>query len=271
MKTVESVTGAEIGIYPETKHPTYFQKEGMFIGGAPIDMSLGQMLIDTLFAEGFTDPARVFIQSFEFENLIELQNQIMPGAGVDFPLVQLYGDITDSSVQPASNFSRPYDMIYNAARGESLEVIYGELAALVEITETTGYGALVSEPVIEHIARAYAEGIGPSKDSFLLRAPLEEPVDADGDGQAQVRTQLTGAVHPFLSYAVQAGLLVHPYTLRAEEPFLTLHANGAPQTILGEIVQLLSLGVNGFFTDQPSAGVKGRDLFLRLNESRHSH
>ena len=86
----------KVGIYPETKHPTYFATEGAFRDGKRINLSLGRVLVETLVAEGFTDPARVFIQSFEFENLIELRHKIMPGAGVMFPLVQLYGDITDT-------------------------------------------------------------------------------------------------------------------------------------------------------------------------------
>jgi len=267
VKLVEGQTGRQIGIYPETKHPTYYAKEGTFLDGTPINMSLGQMLIDTLVFHRFTDTDRIFIQSFEFENLIELQNEIMPAAGVDIPLVQLYGDITDSFVQPDSNFSRPYDMIFNAAQGADVDAIYGELADLVEggITDTTGYGDLVTPEVIQYIADNYAEGMGPWKNSFLLRDPLDEPVDGNGDGLAEIGSRLTGEVHPFLASAFEAGLMVHPYTLRAEEVFLTLHANDAPQAIIGEVAQLLSLGVHGFFIDQPNFGVRGREAFFRAN------
>lgn len=270
VKAMERRGRREVGIYPETKHPTYFFKEGRRLDGEPIATSLGQLLIDTLVAEDFTDPDRVFIQSFEFENLIELQNAIMPAAGVDLPLVQLYGDITDAFVQPDSGFSRPYDMRYNALNGASLLAIYGELALLVEggITATTGYGDLVSAEVIGHIANAYAEGMGPWKNSFLIREALPEPVDGNGDGQAEIGSRLTGEVHPLLARALAAGLLVHPYTLRAEERFLTLHPNGVPQSVTGEVVQLLGLGVDGFFIDQPDLGVAGRRDFLRLNEDR---
>ncbi len=163
VERTEALTDRKVGIYPETKHPTFFAKEGTFVDGAPIGMSLGQMLIDTLVQEGFTDPDRVFIQSFEFENLIELQNQIMPAAGVDLPLVQLYGDIT---VPPVDSFGSPYDMVFNAAQGADLQAIYGELASLVDITDTTWYGDLISNKVFKFMAASYAEGIGPFKDSF---------------------------------------------------------------------------------------------------------
>jgi glycerophosphoryl diester phosphodiesterase len=142
IREVERTNGRRIGIYPETKHPTYFAKEGTFLDGTPINMSLGEILINTLVRMRFTDPDRIFIQSFEFENLIELQNALMPRAGVAIPLVQLYGDITESCIQPHSNVSRPYDMTFNATKGADLRAIYGVLADLVHgrITENQAMG-----------------------------------------------------------------------------------------------------------------------------------
>ena len=105
-------------MYPETKHPTYFASEGRRLDGTPINVSLGAKLVETLVAEGFTDPNRVFIQSFEVENLIELKRSIMPQAGVSFPLVQLYDDILEA---------KPYDFVYNVAQGADLDAIYGGL------------------------------------------------------------------------------------------------------------------------------------------------
>lgn len=267
----EERRGRTVGIYPETKHPTFFAKDGTFLDGSPINMSLGQLLIDTLIANDFTDPGRIYIQSFEFENLIELQNIILPQAGIDLPLVQLYGDIEDSFVQPASNFSRPYDMTFNAANGENLAQIYGGLNDLIEggINTETGYGALTSMDVIDYIATNYAEGIGPWKNSFLLREALNPDEDPNGDGEAQLSSRLTGEVGPLLPRAIAAGLLVHPYTLRAEESFLTQQANGVNQSVVAEAMQLYSLGVNGFFIDQPVDGVFARWLFLRTNQVRN--
>lgn len=265
----EQRTGRQIGIYVETKHPTYFAKEGDFHEGNRIDMSLSEKLVETLVDQGFTDPDRVFIQSFEVENLLKLQSEIMPRFDVDLPLVQLLGDITNAYQPPESNFSAPYDMVYNAENGD-VAVIYGQLDGIIGgdgsgITAETDYSDLVSKAALGYIAEHYAEGIGPWKDSFLLRETLDEPVDVNDDGKAEIATRLTGGVHDFLARAIKAGLLVHPYTLRAEEEYLTLHPNGIPQTLTGEVVQLLGLGVNGFFTDQPIIGVEGRKLFLEAN------
>ncbi|MCP3917597.1 MAG: glycerophosphodiester phosphodiesterase [bacterium] len=255
--------GVEVGIYPELKHPTFFAKEGRRLDGRPIAMSLGRKLIDALVDEGFTDPERLFIQSFEIECLRELRRTILPAARIELPLVQLYGDIDGCCVQPGGSFSRPYDVRYNALAGADLEAIYGELTKLVTLTSETSYGQLVRSDVLDYVA-SYADGLGPWKNSFLRRAPLHVPVDGDRDGAARITSKLSGDVHPFLKDALSAGLLVHPYTLRAEEDFLTVNADGVPQSITGEVVQLLALGVDGFFTDQPIDGVAGREQFLAL-------
>jgi len=56
--------GRVIGIYPETKHPSYFRSIGLMLE-AP--------LVKTLVANGYTDTdAPVFIQSFEVQNLKDL-------------------------------------------------------------------------------------------------------------------------------------------------------------------------------------------------------
>jgi glycerophosphoryl diester phosphodiesterase len=38
VKEVEAETGKQIGIYPETKHPTFFANEGTFLDGTPINI-----------------------------------------------------------------------------------------------------------------------------------------------------------------------------------------------------------------------------------------
>jgi glycerophosphoryl diester phosphodiesterase len=59
-----SCAGREIGIYPETKHPTYFDSIGL---------SLEEPLLAALDANGYRGRnAKVFVQSFEVANLKEL-------------------------------------------------------------------------------------------------------------------------------------------------------------------------------------------------------
>ncbi|MEZ0494750.1 glycerophosphodiester phosphodiesterase [Sphingomonas sp. IW22] len=73
-------TGRTIGIYPETKHPSYF---------ASIGKPMEKRLVEQLHAAGWDSPeAPVFIQSFEVNNLKALRRmtrlrliQLMVGAG----------------------------------------------------------------------------------------------------------------------------------------------------------------------------------------------
>lgn len=254
----ESRGGHVIGVYPETKHPTYFANEGRRIDGSPIGISLGRKLVETLVAEGFTDPRRVYIQSFEVANLIELKKSIMPSAGVDFPLVQLFDDIWTTG---------PYDFHWNAAHGANLNAIYDGLVSVVGgIDAGTQYQSLATEPALQWMKANYASGLGPWKVNILPRAPLSPRVDANGDGDAQLATRNHGLVHPFLSYALKAGMVVHPYTLRAEENYLTQTPTGVDQSVIAEAVQLYGLGVQGFFIDQPDLGVAARDIFLDISK-----
>ncbi|PZD71857.1 Glycerophosphodiester phosphodiesterase, periplasmic [Acaryochloris thomasi RCC1774] len=255
VQEVEAETGRAVGIYPETKHPTFFDLQGL---------SLEEKLIDTLQETGFTDPNRIFIQSFEFQNLIELQAMLDAEDLGDIPLVQLYGNATDGA-NPDETFSVPFDIRFNVQQRNNLVEIYGQEfldAAENPLSEDTLYSDLDNPEFLQVISQRYAEGAGPWKNNFLLRDALETPVDADGDGVAEITSQLTGEVTSFVDDAHDAGLQVHPYTLRNEERFLTLNADGTSQTPEEEIQQLIEIGVDGFFTDFPNTGDLVRDQLV---------
>ena len=262
VQETEAETGVKVGIYPETKHPTFFDEQGL---------SLEEPLIQTLQDTGFTDPNRIFIQSFEVDNLIELNATLESEGLADIPLVQLFGDTEGDFINDGGGgFSVPYDFVANFGDEEFTQedavATYGEelLIALNIIGEDGSYhpegaqeityGEFANPEVIE-IINSYAGGLGPWKNNILLREDLEESVDGDGDGEAEITTQLTGEIFPLVDYAHDAGLQVHPYTLRDEEQFLTLDAEGNPQTPEQEVVQLVEVGVDGFFTDFPATGV----------------
>ena len=256
----ESRNGRHIGIYPETKHPTYFAREGRRLDGTLINTSLGAKLVETLVAEDFTDPRRIYVQSFEFENLIELKKSLMPAANIDLPLVQLYDDFQGAT---------PYDVTYNLAHGANLATVYGGLVqAAGGIDAYTRYGAFATEPALAWMRANYASGVGPWKGSLLPRTTLPAPVDANGDGKAELSARGTGIVHPMLAWALKVGLQVHPYTLRAEESYLAQTPGGVPQSVVAEALQLYGLGAQGFFIDQPDQGVLAREIFLEVNRLR---
>jgi glycerophosphoryl diester phosphodiesterase len=122
-KEMSATTGRTIHIYPETKHPTYFQQIGL-----PME----DKLIETLNADDFTkNTATVFIQSFETANLKEL-NQKIGTTRPNWKLVQLLDDKT----------KWPYDFTVAGDRRT--------------------YADLATEAGINEIA-TYADGVGPYK------------------------------------------------------------------------------------------------------------
>lgn len=186
--------GRTVGLYPETKHPSYF---------ASIGLPLEEPLLAALAAAGWTDEkAPVFIQSFETANLRALAKRTR------LRLVQLLSTGED----------RPYDL---AARGDPRR-----------------YADLMTPAGLREIA-TYAAGIGPAKTSIL-------PVNPDGS---------LGTTTGLVDDAHKAGLLVHPYTFRADREFLPAAYRG---DAVAEIRQFLALGIDGFFTDFPDIGVAAR-------------
>jgi glycerophosphoryl diester phosphodiesterase len=93
--------GEVVGVYPETKHPTYFDSIGL---------SLEEPLAQTLRRHGLNRPhAQVFVQSFETGNLRELDRslrvplvQLIAISGAPYDLVAAGDDRTyDDLVTPA--------------------------------------------------------------------------------------------------------------------------------------------------------------------------
>lgn len=183
-----------VGLYPETKHPTYF---------AGIGLGTDAPLVAQLHAAGWSGPDDpVFIQSFEVANLKRI-------AGLTrLRLIQLM----DGQGGPADGAVPSYAMM--ATPGGLREVA------------------------------AYAYGIGPNK-AQLGRGDLVRDAHA-------------------------AGLRVHPWTFRAENPFLParFRREGAHGDLAGEIAAALRLGIDGFFTDYPLIGVQTRDAVAK--ESRNA-
>ncbi|WP_413198645.1 phytase [Nostoc piscinale] len=233
VQQVEAETGRKIGIYPETKHPTYFAVEGRRIDGTPINTSLGQLLVNVLVAENFTDPDRVFIQSFEVGNLRELKQNILPAARINIPLIQLIGGAT----------SQPYDFQFNG--------------------DTRTYGDLIRPTGLAAIA-TYAVGIGPNKRLIIPATTVDrngdrQADDLDGDGLITDADRVLGTPTTLVQDAHAAGLQVHPYTFRSESVFLASDYNGDP---LAEYRQFIELGVDAYFTDFPGVGDLVRDQFV---------
>ncbi len=196
----------EVGIYPETKHPTYFRSVGL---------PLEPLLVKALKRAGL-DRAKspVFIQSFELTNLKNLRTKY---------------HVRTRLVFLTSATGAPFD--------------------LSSTGKTDTYQSLTTPEGLERISK-YVDGIGPDKNQII-------PRDAQGD-LATTATSLVDDAHA-------AGLLVHPYTFRAENSFLPTDyrssANPADYgRILDEINRFLDTGIDGFFTDQADIGVLAREI-----------
>jgi glycerophosphoryl diester phosphodiesterase len=224
VKEVEAETGKKIGIYPETKHPTYHDSVGL---------SLEQPLVDTLKRNDFTDPSRVFIQSFEVGNLKELNTLI------DVPLVQLL-DASGIALDGTLIESQPYDFVVSG--------------------DSRTYGDLRTPEGLQEVA-TYADGIGPWKRMIVSIRGTDAngdglADDVNGDGAVNDADATTLPPTSLITDAHNAGLLVHPYTFRNENRYLAADYQGNPEL---EIRQFIQLGIDGFFGDFPGTGDRVRD------------
>lgn len=193
--------GRPIGVYIETKAPSYF---------ASLGLALEEPLVADLEAAGLTgtgdDPARpsVYVQSFELGNLRRLRREL----GVRHPLVFL----TEAA-------GAPWDL---RARGDRRT-----------------FDDLLTPRGLEELA-ADVDGIGPDK---------RRVIPWTADGRLGEPTSLVADAHA-------AGLVVHPWTFRAENAFLpadfrSAGPDGAPGDLAGELTAYLEAGVDGYFTDHP--------------------
>lgn len=179
-------TGRTIGIYPETKHPTYFDSIGL---------SLEEPLVAILDANGLTDADdAVFVQSFEVANLQYLDTL------TDVSLVQLYDEAT----------VQPYDFV---ASGRSRT--YGDLLTVEGLAEVAQYADGIGpwKRLIVPSETLDANGDG-------------EPDDLNGDGLISDADTVLQQPTTLVDDAHEAGLLVHPYTFRREDYFLAADYQG---------------------------------------------
>jgi glycerophosphoryl diester phosphodiesterase len=151
--------GRKVGIYPETKHPTFHQDLGL---------PLEQRLVDVLKKNGLNRrTAPVFIQSFEQANLIEL-NKMTP-----VRLVQLMdANDTDANGNPtyAPPFDRPYDWTVSGRTGPN--DLFSWFATNDGLDEV----------------KTYADGIGPWKVYII-------PITGGGGGDPKTPTDLVARAH----------------------------------------------------------------------------
>ena len=230
-----------IGIYPETKHPTYHKSIGLSLEGR---------LLRVLREAGWDSrDAPVFIQSFEQSNLKELRKL------TKIRLIQLVdaNDVNpDGTLDYTAPFDRPYD--WTASGNPKL------------LARTFGFFA-TDEGLRE--VRTYADGIGPWKryivsTKAIKLSPTGGVADANGDGRIDEADLALLPPTDLIRRAHAHGLLVHTWTFRNEQRRLPADYAGNP---VNEYLQLYQLGVDGVFSDFADTAVAARVLFRLLADA----
>ncbi|CEM38207.1 unnamed protein product [Vitrella brassicaformis CCMP3155] len=118
---------------------------------------------------------------------------------------------------------------------------------------TLTYDEMATADGLKAIAE-YASGVGPEKYHFIMPRADDDTLSAD--------TKTT-----FVDDAHAAGLVVHPFTFRAENEFLPLNfRNGTDETAIGDMIGEMELfleaGIDGVFVDHPDIGKQGVEDFV---------
>ena len=233
-------TGRTIGIYPETKNPSYFRLLGL---------PLEDKMLASLDRAGWNSrSAPVLLQSFEPGSL-----KYMRSKGSTLRMVQLIdGDSVDLKTG-AVTFDVPSDRPYDwtlAGDKRNFDVMVTP-AGLAEI-------------------KTYADGIGPWKRYIVS---VKGTVGADGkvvdrNGDGKVNDADADALAPttLIADAHRAGLFVHAFTFRNEGRRLAASYGGDPKR---EYLQYYALGLDGLFTDFTDTALAARAEYLRGLSARN--
>jgi glycerophosphoryl diester phosphodiesterase len=227
-------TGRAIGIYPETKNPSYFRQLGL-----PLEDKLLGMLSD---AGWNSRSAPVLLQSFEPGSL-----KYMRSKGSTLRMVQLIdGDSVDLKTG-AVTFGVPSDRPYDWT-----------LAG-----DKRNFDAMVTPAGLAEI-KTYADGIGPWKRYIVsVKGQLGadgKVLDLNGDGKLNDADATTLAPTTLINDAHKAGLFVHAFTFRNENRRLATSYRGDPKQ---EYLQYYALGLDGLFTDFTDTALAARAEYLR--------
>lgn len=219
--------GRTIGIYPETKHPTFHRD---------LKLTLEPRLLKALDEAGWNHrKAPVIIQSFEQSNLKWLRQR------TKVRLVQLV-DANDVKPDGTLDFTAPFDRPYDWTASGKPEL----LARTFEYFTT--------EAGLKEV-KTYADGIGPWK-VYIVRGTMLD--DANGDGKINESDRRLLPPTDLVRRAHRHGLLVHPYTFRNEQIRLAFDYKGNP---VNEYLQFYKLKVDGMFSDFPDTAFASRILF----------
>ena len=218
-----------VGVYPETKHPTYHVNLGL---------KLEDRLLAVLAQYGYTSKnSPVIVQSFEVSNLKYLRTK------TQVRLVQLV-DANDVNPDGSMDLTAPYDKPYDFA-------VAGDARTFASLLTPAGLKEV----------KTYADGIGPWKPYLIPSRQVDanndgKPDDLNNDGRIDDRDRVMMPATDVVKNAHAVGLMVHPYTFRSEARRLASNFKGDPKA---EYKLFYELGVDGVFSDFPDTAKAARD------------
>ncbi len=225
--------GRVIGVYPETKHPTYH---------VDANLKLEDRLLAILAEYGYTKKdSPVIIQSFEVSNLQYLRPktqvrlaQLVDGDDYDFKT----GKVTF-----AAPFDRPYDW--------------------TKAGKTALFDSMLTPAGLAEIKK-YADGVGPWKPYIVpVKGTFDtagKMLDVNGDGAVNYMDTTSQAATTLIADAHKLGLTVHTWTFRSEPKRLAFDYKGDPKN---EYLQFYRLGIDGLFSDFTDTAVAARTAYLK--------
>lgn len=229
-KAEGSKAGRTVGVYPETKHPTYH---------ANLGLPLEDRLLATLAKYGYTSKGSpVIVQSFEVSNLKYLRTKTAVRL---VQLVDADGVNADGSISLVAPYDKPYDF---AVAGDART-----------------FASLLSPAGLREV-KTYADGVGPWKPYLIASKQVDanqdgKPDDLNGDGKIDERDRVMMAPTDVVKNAHEVGLFVHAYTFRSEAKRLASDFKGNPKA---EYRLFYQLGVDGVFSDFADHALAARDL-----------
>ncbi|MBI5786747.1 MAG: glycerophosphodiester phosphodiesterase [Rhodocyclales bacterium] len=230
-KRKSAETGRTIGIYPETKHPTYHQALGL---------PLEDKLLAALGRAGWNRRnAPVFIQSFEQANLKALSKK------TSVRLIQLV-DADDVNADGSLAYNAPFDRPYDWTASGKPELL------------ARTFGWFATDEGLDDIA-TYAYGIGPWK-RYIVSTVAS---GATGPGES---ARALAEPTDLIERAHARGLKVHTWTFRNEQRRLASDYAGNP---VNEYLQFYRLGIDGVFSDFADTAVAARVLY-RLEQDGYN-
>ena len=225
-----------VGVYPETKHPTFHIEHGL---------PLERKLVDALRRHGLNRKnAPVIIQSFEQSNLKQL-NRMTPVQLSQ--LVDAWDVNLDGSLVYAETSLRPYDW-----------TVSGDPRLLART-----YGYFATNAGLDEIAR-YADIVAPWKPYIVPTTGTDTDGDGDaddvtGDGVVDERDRENAIPTSLIRRAHKRGLDVHTWTFRNEPRRLAADYGGDPKA---EYKLFYALGIDGVFSDFADTALEAREEFF---------